>query len=179
MNLNKHFMKTMALLLCFGATMLISSCQGQDKKQPDMATGKAIPMDMTSEIQKLKDLCILETQLFLEGKSSDHLYLDDPDKQVIQKTSLAEEVLWIKGGKVIKKGPLPFLDEHPNFVLKIIERTGWVTKITDEMAYVTYLQHVNWQDSPEDKVQDATSHEIRVFVREGDSWKIALASTIF
>lgn len=176
--------KSIYTIICMQLTLILfmnSSCQSKESKKEVIANPaqQANLFDIEAEKEKLKALCELATQRFIDRKSTKDFFWDDPKTQVIQKTPFSDEMRWTIGGKLKTAGGIPHVEANPNFIMEVIDRTDYVIEVTPQMAYVTYRQQVNWQDNPKAVKQMVYSHETRVFVKEGNDWKIALLQTVY
>jgi len=176
--MTKSFNKTPLLLLVL-LVLTISSCRYKETELAVPSEQAQNTFDIEAEKEKLKAICKLATERFIDRKSTADFYWKNPNTQIIQKTTFSDETFWKWGGKVKTAGGMLHVEANPNFVFKVIDRTDYVIEVTPQMAYVTYRQLIVWQDHPEAEELTGYSHETRVFVKEGNDWKIALATTMY
>lgn len=127
-----------------------------------------------AEEEQIKKVIIAETEHYFarDMMKWKACFVHTEKTAVIQKYANGEQVS-VVGFNEMEARTKKAWEENPEMDFKIISRLQWNISITDNVAWVNFKerQTINGTERP--------SEEIRVLVKENNTWKIALLSSIF
>ena len=159
------------LILSFGMNAQLNNTEIALIEPSEMMLNTVVS---ANEEDLIKKAIIAETDHYFarDMKRWKNCFVNSEKTAIIQKYSDGE-LLSVKGLAVMAAKAKKAWKENPDMDFKIDDRFQWNISINDNMACVNFKQKaiINGTEYP--------SEEIRVMVKEDDTWKIALISSIF